>query len=82
LSLKLSQTLQNKIAIMLNSKGSTVLPRFLVALAMRIARAVDATHAITSVLRYMNKQDEVGARRGDWLRPQYTHIYDLVVQLM
>jgi hypothetical protein len=38
------------------------------------------THmAITSVLRYMNKQDEVGVRRGDWLHPQYAYIYDFHV---
>jgi hypothetical protein len=43
------------------------------------ARGVDATHAITSVLRYMNKQDEVGVRRGDWLHPQYAYIYDFHV---
>jgi hypothetical protein len=43
------------------------------------ARGVDVTHAITSVLRYMNKQDEVGVRRGDWLHPQYAYIYDFHV---
>jgi hypothetical protein len=40
---------------------------------------VDTTHAITSILRYMNKQDEVGVRRGGWLHSQYAYIYDFHV---
>jgi hypothetical protein len=43
---------------------------------------VTATHAITSVLRYMNKLDELGNRRGDLLHQHYTYIYDFHVNAL
>jgi hypothetical protein len=43
---------------------------------------VTATHAITSVLRYMNKPDAVGVRREDLLYPHYAYIYDFHVNAL
>jgi hypothetical protein len=43
---------------------------------------VTATHAITSVLRYMNKPDEMGLRRGDLLHSHYAYIYDFHVNAL
>jgi hypothetical protein len=45
-------------------------------------RGVDVAHAITSVLRYMNRVDEVGNRHGDLLHPHYAYIYDFHVNAL